>query len=248
MKHELEGHTVQRYDGELNTLHLRTLEMGGLALSQLQVALKALRDSDTAAAATVIEREPTLDRLEVTTDDEIASVIARRAPVAKDLRVIIAFSKAITDMERIGDEAARIAFIVEAVLKRPRSHLSKSMLRDIFHMGDKAITMLQDAMTALDNLDLDQAEAMMSRRDDLDDEFQSGLRKQATFVLEDPRNVGQTINTVLIMKALERIGDHARNLCEYVIYLVKGEDVRHRVGRMAHGTPPVPDDGNWDAN
>lgn len=240
MTQQLEGHTVQRYDGELNALHLRVLEMGGLALSQVKLALHALREKDPKAANTVIGREPTVDQLEVTIDDEIASVIARRAPVAKDLRVIIAFSKAITDMERIGDEAARIAFIAQCILKEDKTYLNKQMLRDILHMGELVVAMLDDALRIIDDLNLETAEAMMSRRDDLDYEFQSGLRKQATFVFEDPRNVGHTINTVLIMKALERVGDHARNLSEYVIYLIKGEDVRHRVGHMRLNKAPDP--------
>lgn len=228
MTQQLEGHTVQRYDGELNQLHLLVVEMGGLALDQTRLALKALKDKDLELAHQVLEREHQVDELELKSDDEIVSVIARRAPVARDLRVIMAFSKAVTDLERVGDEAARIAIITQNMFDNKRSAPSKHLMRDIKTMGKLAAGMLEEALYVFDVLELDRATALARGDFELDAEFQSSLRRLSTFVLEDARNVGHTINVTLILKALERIGDHARNLAEYVIFLICGEDIRHR--------------------
>lgn len=228
MSSQLEGHTVQRYDGELNNLHLRVVKMGGLAVDQLKLALRALQEKDLQAAETVIQREHEIDEMEIATDDEIITVIAKRSPVARDLRVVMSISKAITDLERVGDEAARVAHLAHDIYGSERSVPSQQLLRDVATMGRVALDMLEEAVHSFDRLDLERARRIAANHGELDQEFQSCLRRLATFLLEDARNVGHTIQAVLAVKALERIGDHARNIAEYVVYLVSGEDIRHQ--------------------
>ena len=224
----MEGHTVHRFDGELNNLHMLILEMGGLVLDQVRHSIKAITEKDIEAARLVIQREPDVDALEVKIDEENIIVIAKRCPVAKDLRITTTVSKAVTDLERIGDEAARIANHVIQMYGNDTSDPSSHLLRDIRTMGKLSLRMLQDALDIFDNFDINRARELAGGNVELDEEFQSSLRRLATFVLEDARNVGHTINVTLIIKALERVGEHARNMAEYVIYLVKGEDVRHQ--------------------
>jgi len=224
----MEGHTVHRFDGELNNLHLLILEMGGLVLDQVRQSIHAVTEKDIDAARLVIQREPDVDALEVKIDEENIVVIAKRCPVAKDLRITTVVSKGVTDLERIGDEAARIANQALQLYGSDGSSPSSHLLRDIRTMGNLSLRMLQDALDIFDTFDVDRARTLAKCNVELDEEFQSSLRRLATFVLEDARNVGHTINITLIIKALERIGEHARNIAEYVIYLVKGEDIRHQ--------------------
>ena len=228
MVQPMEGHTVQRFDGELSNLHLMILEMGGLVMDQVNSALRALREKDIPAAHLVVRREPQIDAMEVNIDNEVVTVIARRCPVARDLRVTTAISKAVTDFERIADEAARIAHLTISIYGNESSDPSSQLLRDTINMGKLSSGMLSEALEIFDTLDVKKAEVLIKNHGELDAEFQSSLRRLTTFLLEDARNVGHTVNIVLILKALERIGDHARNIAEYVIYLIKGEDVRHQ--------------------
>lgn len=227
MSARLEGHTFQRFDGELYHLHVELLQMAGLVHEQIRMALEAFQQQNLDILRVVKEREYQVDSLEKRIDGGITEVLAKRSPMARDLRVIIAFSKVVTDLERIGDEAARIAYIATNIYDNGRSNPSVYLLRDIGVMGKLACESLKEAIETLDVLDLERAEKLLNSHDDLDDEFQSSLRRLTTFILEDARNVGHTINIVLILKSLERVGGHARNLAEYVVYLVSGEDVRH---------------------
>jgi phosphate transport system protein len=208
------------------------LEMGSLVLDQVCTALKALKEEDLAAARHVLIREHKVDELEIKADDEVVSVIARRGPVARDLRIIMAFSKTITDLERVGDEAARIASIIEEMYETDRSHPSGQLMRDVHVMGALVTHMLQKALGIIDGLDADDAEDMAKGHLELDAEFRSSMRRLTTFVLEDARNVGHAIYITLIIKALERIGDHSRNLAEYVVYLMSGDDIRHQLRKL----------------
>ena len=237
MTQALEGHTVQRYNGELNSLHLRVLEMGGLVLDQVRNALLTLHHKDTSSVNTVLEREHQVDDLELEIDDDVITVIAKRGPVARDLRVITSVSKTITDLERIGDEAARIAHLAKSMFESERSQPGAHLLRDVITMGQLALDILQKALDSFDALDAASARALVCRENVLDIEFQSSLRRLATFLLEDARNVGHAIHIVLMTKAIERIGDHARNIAEHVIYMVRGEDVRHRLSSYCETGP-----------
>ncbi len=230
MSSTLEGHTMQRYDGELNNLHLRVVEMGGLVLDQVRLALAALKEKDKATARTVLEREHEVHALELGIDDDVITVVAKRGPVARDLRVIMSISKCVTDLQRIGDEAVRITNVGRGLYDSEHSPPGDYLLRDVRTMGHQAMAMLQDTLASFDTLDVKRSEALVCRENELDIEFQSSLRRLATFLLEDARNVGHAIHIVLLIKAIERIGDHARNIAEYVIFMVHGEDVRYRLG------------------
>jgi phosphate transport system protein len=231
MTQHLEGHTVHRYDGELNHVHTLMLEMGGLCHQQVKKALNAVSKRDTTIAQEVLHREAEIDQLELKIDQEIATIFAMRCPVAQDLRILMSFAKAVTDFERIGDEAARIADITLQIYENDTSYPNKHMMRDIKSMGKLALETLTEGLEVFDSLDINRAEQLASADEDLDEEFRSALRRQTTFVMEDGRNLGHGINIVLITKAFERIGEHAVNLAEYVIYTIKGKDVRHQSGK-----------------
>ena len=229
MTQPTEGHTVHRYDGDLNHIHLLALEMGGFVVDQLASALAALATQDIKLARSVSERDHRVNAMEVSTDSEIVTVLAKRSPVARDLRAVMAISKTIADLERIGDEAAKVAEIGVAMFSGDGSDPNKLLLRDIRVVGDLATAMLRKVLIAFDKFDFEAAEQVLRMRVEIGDEFQSALRRLATFIMEDPRNLGHTINIVLILKELERIGDYSRNIAESVIYLIKGDDVRHQI-------------------
>lgn len=226
MTKTLEGHADQRFDGELHALHLNVLEMGSLALDQSRVALQALMGLNKDLAKKVLDREPTVDSMEDRIDNSIVDLMTKRGPVSRDLRITIAFSKIVVDLERIGDEAAKIAHIVESLSDENQPKPAKNQMRDISNMGKLALGMLDTAMRSLSELDAELAETLLNTDQDLDMEFQSSLRHLTTFVLEDARNLGHTINITLMLKSLERLGAHAGNIAEYVIYLVYGVNVR----------------------
>ncbi|SFL87647.1 phosphate signaling complex protein PhoU [Nitrosomonas communis] len=227
MATRLEGHTFRRFDGELARLHTEILQMADLVYDQIQMALESFQQQKLDIIRVVNEREPQVDAMEKSIDNTITEILAKRCPVARDLRVIMAFSKLVTDLERLGDEAAKIAYITTTLYNNEHSNPSNYLLRDITVMGKFACALLKEAIENLDILDLERAEKLLNSHDDLDEEFQSSLRRLATYVLEDARNVGHIINIVLVMKSLIRIGEHARNLAEYVVYMVSGEDIRH---------------------
>ena len=224
----IEGHTAHSFDGELNHIHILLLEMGGLVLDQVRNAVSAIENKDVEAAILVLQREPAVDALELKVDDETARIIAKRSPVANDLRIIIAISKAVTDLERIGDEAVRIAGIARHFYDNNKSTPRDILFQDVYTMGKNVQELLAEALQVVDTFDLEQANKLAKCDGHLDGEFQSALRRLTTYVFEDPRTVGHTIYIVLTMKALERIGDHAINLAEYIIYALKGVDIRHR--------------------
>jgi phosphate transport system protein len=223
-----EGHTFQRYDGELSHLHYLVLEMGGLALAQVKDAREALCDRDLSLAQQVIAREKAVDAFELRADSAIVQLIALRTPVGGDLRLVFAVSKSITDLERIGDEAARIANIGVQLFGHDGADPSPVLLHDIASMGALAIGQLENAMRVVDQWDPALAEELLDTHEELDYEFQAAFRRLMTFIMEDARNIGFAVNIVLIIKAFERIGEHAQNLAEYVIYQNKGRDVRHQ--------------------
>lgn len=224
-----EGHIFKRYDGELNHLHYLILEMGGLVVDQLRDALEAFKTRDPALARRVIERDAEVDRLEVGADDKIVELIIRRCPVSADLRLVIAVSKGVSDLERIGDEAVRIAGLVVQVFGQERGgEPNIRMLRDVHRMGELALASLWQAVEVFEVWDEDKARQVIEKHQEMDDEFQADLRHLLTYVLEDTRNIGFAIGVVLVIKALERIGHHAQNLAEYAIFQARGEDVRHR--------------------
>lgn len=222
-----DSHTVRQFDVQLNNLRNLVLEMGGLVEEQIKNAIQALDNEDLAAAREVIARDQVINGLQVKADEDCVSIIALRQPLGSDLRLIMSLSRVVTDLERIGDEAEKVARMTIKTYDGDLSPPSVKLLRDVKPMAQLAINMLHDALDALARLDVDSALVVMHCDDELDQEFQSALRRLITFMMEDARTIGQAISVLFIVKALERIGDHARNIAECTIYLVKGKDVRH---------------------
>jgi phosphate transport system protein len=208
----LEGHISKAFDGALATLHVRVIEMGGLVLDQVREATRAYTDWEEESALRVIEREREVNAYDKSIDSEQLLLIARRAPVAGDLRAIIAMSKCVAELERAGDEAKKIAKYVLA-----GSHPGPATARDARHLGELAVNLLRLALEALDTIDASLCDEVIARDKDLDAEYAAGLRRLLTRAMEDPRHFEVTVEAAFVLKSLERIGDHARNLGRHVL-------------------------------
>ena len=220
-------HLSTQFDAELSSISNRVLEMGGLVESQLSQAMAALTDFSAETAAQVIEREALVNRMELDIDRELSGVIARRQPTARDLRLLIAVSKAIANLERVGDEAARIARTVQQLIKAGLSTRMRIPVADLAYEAELAMASLRKALDAFARLDTARALEVLKQDDQIDQEFDGLLRKLITYMMEDPRTISASIDLVFVAKAIERVGDHAKNLAEVIIYVVKGTDVRH---------------------
>lgn len=224
MSELLEGHIARRYDGELNYLHTSVLELGGLTLDQLEMTLNALSKREVSIARGVLDRDESVKQLERRVDDQIVHVIARRAPVARDLRAVIGMAKVVADLGRVEREAVKIAQMAlgfdHGTVPPP-----EGMMRDVYSMGRMGASHLRTALEIFDGCDLELATETVARRQDWSTEFQCCLRRLSTFLMEDARNIGQVVNVVLSVRSLERIGEYALNLCDYVIYQVTGSEM-----------------------
>jgi phosphate transport system protein len=217
-------HISQQYNIELEAIRTHLSEMGGMAQRQVNDAIQALIDADVERAEQVVRADLKVNAMEMAIDEECMRILARRQPAASDLRLVIAVTKAITDLERIGDEAAKIARQAIAMNKdglAPRGYI------EVRHIGGHVSRMLQDALDAFARLDMDLALTVVQTDKQVDMEYSTAMRELVTFMIEDPRSITRVLNIMWSLRALERIGDHARNLAQYVVYLVNGEDVRH---------------------
>ena len=220
----LSEHISKQFDAELEAVRTRVLQMGGLVEEQIVKAIDALGAGDMASIERVIEDDHRVNRLEVELDEACSHIIARRQPAASDLRLIIAVIKTITDLERIGDEAAKIARMAKLIHSAEKLHMPRLELK---HMAGHTVSMLRKALDSFDRLDVTAAGQVVVADELVDDEFRSVLRQLITFMMEDPRTISRCLEMLFIAKALERIGDHSKNMAEYVIYMVEGRDVRH---------------------
>jgi len=217
-------HISQQYNIELEAIRTHLSEMGGMAQRQVNDAIQALIDADVERAEQVVRADIKVNTMEMAIDEECIRILARRQPAASDLRLVIAVTKAITDLERIGDEATKIARQAIAMNKdglAPRGYI------EVRHIGNNVSRMLQDALDAFARLDMNLALTVVQTDKQVDMEYSTAMRELVTFMIEDPRSITRVLNIMWSLRALERIGDHARNLAQYVIYLVNGEDVRH---------------------
>ncbi|MCB1865726.1 MAG: phosphate signaling complex protein PhoU [Chromatiales bacterium] len=229
MHPKLEGHTVARYDSELSRLFEWFLEMGGFTLHLVGRVIGAMEHLNAEEARSAMVDDAQINALERSVDEEIAKLLARRAPLAHDLRVVLAISKAASDLERIGDECKRIGEVVVHIVEgKNGAEPSASLLYDTKRMGAMVSTMLRGSLEVFDKLDADKAAAVLVEQHALEEQFDASLRRLATFMLEDVRSIGLVIDVLLVTKALERIGDYSKNVAQQVIYLGRGEDVRHR--------------------
>jgi phosphate transport system protein len=220
-------HLSTQFDAELSGISNRVLEMGGLVESQVAQAIHALTHFSQETAATVLVEEARVNQMEVDIDRELSAIIARRQPTARDLRLLIAISKAIANLERVGDEAARVARIVQRLISSGVSTRLRLPVADLGFEAELAIAQLRKALDAFARLDTVRALEVLKQDDQIDQEFDGLLRKLITYMMEDPRTISSSIDLVFVAKAIERVGDHAKNLAEAIIYVVKGTDVRH---------------------
>jgi len=227
MNEMTEGHTVKRFDDEMIFLHRLVLEIGGLAQDQLKQAIQTLNDKNPSAARDVISRDQELNDLDVQADEEFINLIVKRQPMAKDLREIITISKAVSDLERVGDEVRKIAQLTIHIYDTDSSPPNIQVLRDINTMAAFVGEMLKASLIAFDELDALKALDVIRLDSELEEEYKSALRRLTTFVMEDSRAIGHMVDAVLGLRALERIGGHAKNIAGYVIFLITGSDVRH---------------------
>jgi len=217
-------HISRRYNEELEDVRNRVLAMGGLVEQQLSDAMMALETRDASLSEQVVANDLQVNAMEVALDEECNLILARRQPAASDLRLIVAVIKTITDLERIGDEAERIALMAIDLIREERV---AKLFTQIHHLGQHSLTMLRGALDAFAHLDTDKAVEVWSEDRVLDREYESLLRELMTYMMEDPTSIPYVLKTIFAARAIERIGDRAGNICEYVIYLVKGKDVRH---------------------
>ena len=220
-------HLSTQFDAELSGISGRVLEMGGLVESQVARAMQALLQFHAETASDVLTVEEQVNQMEMEIDRDLSAIIARRQPTARDLRLLIAISKAIANLERVGDEAARIARMVMRLIDAGMSTRMRLPVNDVEFEAQLAIALLRKALDAFARLDTAKALEVLKQDDQIDQEFNGLLRKLITYMMEDPRTISASIDLVFVAKAIERIGDHAKNLAEAIIYIVKGTDVRH---------------------
>ena len=222
---DLSHHILSRFNADLEGLRSAVLQMGGLVEQQLQDGVKALYSGDSRLGDEVARLDYRVNAFEVAIDEDCSRILATRNPTASDLRLIVTVIKTITDLERIGDEAEKLGHIAArlANLDRPADRY-----REIKHLGDLVGEMVHGALDAFARLDTEAALAVARRDRIVDEEYEAIQRQCITFMIEDPRSIRRALDVLWVSRALERIGDHAKNICEYVVYLVMGKDIRHR--------------------
>jgi phosphate transport system protein len=221
---DLSHHILSRYNAELEGVRAGVLQMGGLVEQQLQNGVKALYEGDSRLGEEVARLDHKVNAMEVSIDDDCSRILATRNPTASDLRLIVAVIKTITDLERIGDETEKLGNIAArlASVERPADRY-----REIKHLGEQVIDMVHGALDTFARMDPESALAVARRDRVVDQEYEAIQRQCITFMMEDPRSIRRALDVLWVARALERIGDHAKNICEYVIYMVLGKDVRH---------------------
>ncbi|WP_295856368.1 phosphate signaling complex protein PhoU [uncultured Xylophilus sp.] len=218
-------HLSSQFDSELNGVSSRVMELGGLVESQIRQAIYALSQFSADVADDVVETEARVNAMEMEIDHDLSTIIARRQPTARDLRLLIAISKTTANLERVGDEATKIARMVKSIIESGSSRALPSS--DLRVAADLASGLLRKALDAFARLDVSTAVSILKEDDQIDQEFDGFVRKLITYMMEDPRTISPSLDLLFLAKAIERIGDHAKNIAEFIIYIVKGTDVRH---------------------
>ena len=221
---DITDHISRRFNKDLEALRNSVLNMGGMVEQQLSAAIEAIVSGDSELGLKVARDDYKVNKLEVNIDEECSRILATRSPAAGDLRLIVAIIKTITDLERIGDEAEKIGFLASklAVMDRP-----SDSYRELKSLGNHVLQMLRDAMNAFARLDVKASFDVVREDEEVDEEYDVIARQGVTFMMEDPHTIKRVLNVMWVARALERIGDHSKNICEYVIYMVEGRDVRH---------------------
>ena len=224
-KMTFENHYMKQFDEELEEIRTRLMEMGGKVEQQLQNAIRAIGEADSQLAEEVIKEEQLVDNMEVDIDEACILIIARRQPAASDLRLVMMVTKAVNDLERIGDEAKKIAN--HALILADEGGSSKGYT-EVRHLGQSVMSMLSNALDAFARFDVDAAMRTIEEDKQIDQEYKTALRELATYMMEDPRSISRVINILWVVRSLERIGDYAKNLCEQIVFVVNGKDIRHQ--------------------
>jgi phosphate transport system protein len=224
MSVELEGHTSRAYDGALSALHVRVVELGGLVLRQVADAAQGYTDWDRVAAQAVLERESTINEIAAAIEGEALQLIARRQPVAADLRSIVGLTRAVAELERAGDESKKIAMTTVGAAGRAGERPGPATARDARHLAQLAVSVMGLSLEALDRVDHQTANLVVTRDRELDAEYAAGLRRLLTRAMEDSRNFSVALEAAFVLKSLERIGDHARNVARVALSLGRGAD------------------------
>ncbi|MBI3524508.1 MAG: phosphate signaling complex protein PhoU [Betaproteobacteria bacterium] len=217
-------HIVKQFDTDLENIRTRVLQMGGLVEQQIVKAMEGLAEGDMVLIEQTIDNDDLVNRHEVELDEACTNVIARRQPTAVDLRMVMMVVKTITDLERIGDEAKKIAKVARGIHSAATHFVPRIELR---HVASLAVEMLRKALDAFARLDLTAAAQVVRQDQEVDAEFKSIMRQLITFMMEDPRTITRSLDYLFVAKSIERIGDHSKNISEYVVYMAKGRDVRH---------------------
>jgi len=218
-------HMSSQYDAELNSISTRVLEMGGLVEIQIRHSIKAIHELSVDEAQHVLSIEREINRMETEIDREITSIMCRRQPTARDLRLLVGISRVILNLERAGDETSRIARMIKLVIQ---SGAYRSLpLADLVLSAQHCAASLHQTLDAFARLDVDASLTIINNDALIDQEYEGYLRKLITYMMEDPRTIGSSINLLFLAKAIERVGDHAKNIAEATIYVVKGTDIRH---------------------
>ena len=218
-------HINKQFDQDLEAIRSRMMQMGGLVESHVRMAMAGYLEGDLERARGVVAGDAKVNELELAVDNDLGQIIVRRQPAASDLRLILAASKIVTDLERIGDEATKIARMAAEI--HGAGSRDRARLAPVGHLSEVALGMLRRALDAFARLDAAGAARICGEDAAIDEEFRAILRQLITFMMEDPRTITTSLQVVWVAKALERIGDHAKNIAEYVIYIAKGRDVRH---------------------
>ena len=233
MQEMTKEHTFRRYDGDLKKLHCMVLDMGEVVIQQIKGALETLTSPSAALVEEVRNREFTVDRMEVEADAEISRLIARYSPVGSDLRVVISVSKSVTDLEGIGDEAVRIAFVTEELASQNLTDAAATLTSEIAQLGKLALTSVTDAVSLFEHYHEETALRVIENHKAMDSEFRSELSRLMSYIRDGNTDLGVALNMAVVAKSLERITHHAQNLAEYAIFEMEGVDIRESQGRIA---------------
>ena len=221
---DLSQHISRRFNEDLDRVRNQVLAMGGFVEQQLAKAVTALVEGDSTLGEAVAHDDFQVNNMEVSIDEECSRILATRAPAASDLRLIVAIIKAITDLERMGDECEKIGYIGSRLATQERP---ADKYREVKHLGRVVQDLVHDALDAFARMDAEAALRVAARDRLVDEEYEAIQRQSITFMMEDPRTIRRALDVMWVVRALERIGDHAKNICEYVIYMVHGKDIRH---------------------
>ena len=223
-KAQVTGHISKRFDQELESVRSTVMEMGGLVENQVRNGIRCLVESDSKLATEVVATDHLVNRMEVDIDEQCVQILARRQPAAGDLRLIVAIIKTITDLERIGDQAEKLG---KMQLELEEQSVSSSTYAQLDHLGQLVCNVLNGALDAFARMNVDDALQTINLDAKVNSAFEGLMREQITYMMEDPRTIKSALRISWSARALERIGDHAKNICEYVVFLVLGKDVRH---------------------